>query len=156
MIERTASELLETMAQGMTAESVAQAFLDAIAQRDGRIRAFLHVDREAALAQARAVDAKRRRREPLGPLAGVPIAVKDVLCTAGTRILVLKSPGPNEKGVLALDYFFVFPLFARMFDVREIASFGTDAEFTDQAVAAYVAKYATKSADASGMVFRWM
>ncbi|MFM9449927.1 replication initiator [Streptomyces europaeiscabiei] len=35
-------------------------------------------------------------------------------------------------------------------DVREIAAFGTDAEFTDQAVAAYVAKYATKSADASG------
>ncbi|MET7583432.1 replication initiator [Streptomyces microflavus] len=38
------------------------------------------------------------------------------------------------------------------FDVREIASFGTDAEFTDQAVAAYVAKYATKSADASGIL----
>ncbi|WP_030382772.1 MULTISPECIES: replication initiator [unclassified Streptomyces] len=35
-------------------------------------------------------------------------------------------------------------------DVREIAAFGTDAELTDQAVAAYVAKYATKSADASG------
>ncbi|MEU8523647.1 replication initiator [Streptomyces sp. NPDC048577] len=40
------------------------------------------------------------------------------------------------------------------FDVREIASFGTDAEFTDQAVAAYVAKYATKSADASGALDR--
>ncbi|KIE28160.1 replication initiation protein [Streptomyces sp. MUSC 125] len=40
------------------------------------------------------------------------------------------------------------------FDVREIASFGTDAEFTDQAVAAYVAKYATKSADASGTLDR--
>lgn len=35
-------------------------------------------------------------------------------------------------------------------DVREIAAFGTDSELTDQAVAAYVAKYATKSADASG------
>ncbi|MEU0762825.1 replication initiator [Streptomyces microflavus] len=35
-------------------------------------------------------------------------------------------------------------------DVREIRAFGTDAEFTDQAVAAYVAKYATKSADVSG------
>ncbi|MFJ5095549.1 replication initiator [Streptomyces sp. NPDC088557] len=39
-------------------------------------------------------------------------------------------------------------------DVREIAAFGTDAEFTDQAVAAYVAKYATKSADASGALDR--
>ncbi|MEV8101845.1 replication initiator [Streptomyces sp. NPDC088135] len=39
-------------------------------------------------------------------------------------------------------------------DVREIAAFGTDAEFSDQAVAAYVAKYATKSADASGTLDR--
>ncbi|MEU6467612.1 replication initiator [Streptomyces sp. NPDC046976] len=39
-------------------------------------------------------------------------------------------------------------------DVREIAAFGTDAELTDQAVAAYVAKYATKSADASGALDR--
>ncbi|MEU9343742.1 replication initiator [Streptomyces sp. NPDC048278] len=39
-------------------------------------------------------------------------------------------------------------------DVREIAAFDTDAEFTDQAVAAYVAKYATKSADASGTLDR--
>jgi hypothetical protein len=39
-------------------------------------------------------------------------------------------------------------------DVREIASFGTDAVLTDQAVAAYVAKYATKSADASGTLDR--
>ncbi|MHC5906282.1 replication initiator, partial [Streptomyces sp. S6] len=39
-------------------------------------------------------------------------------------------------------------------DVREITAFGTDAEFTDHAVAAYVAKYATKSADASGALDR--
>lgn len=39
-------------------------------------------------------------------------------------------------------------------DVREIAAFSTDAELTDQAVAAYVAKYATKSADASGTLDR--
>ncbi|MFJ6622100.1 replication initiator [Kitasatospora sp. NPDC091335] len=39
-------------------------------------------------------------------------------------------------------------------DVREIAAFGTDAELTDQAVAAYVAKYATKSADSSGTLDR--
>ncbi|MGK4584824.1 replication initiator [Kitasatospora sp. HPMI-4] len=39
-------------------------------------------------------------------------------------------------------------------DVREIAAFGTDTELTDHAVAAYVAKYATKSADASGALDR--
>lgn len=38
----------------------------------------------------------------------------------GTRYLVLKSPRPNEKGVLVLDYSFTFPLFAKFFDVRRI------------------------------------
>src|SRR5262245_58022345 len=84
MLERTACELLELMAKGdATAEAVTQSFLQSIRERDGRIRAFLHVDEAQALAQARAVDAKRRRGEPLGALAGLPIAVKDVLCTAG-------------------------------------------------------------------------
>jgi len=45
------------------------------------LHAFLHVGREAALAAANAVDAKRARGERLGPLAGVPIAIKDALCT---------------------------------------------------------------------------
>jgi aspartyl-tRNA(Asn)/glutamyl-tRNA(Gln) amidotransferase subunit A len=46
------------------------------------LHAFLHVAREAALAAARAVDQKRARGETLGPLGGVPIAIKDALCTA--------------------------------------------------------------------------
>src|SRR5207253_2963259 len=52
-------------------------------ERDPTVRAFLHVDADSALEQARAVDLKHRRGEPLGPLAGVPVAIKDVLCTAG-------------------------------------------------------------------------
>jgi aspartyl-tRNA(Asn)/glutamyl-tRNA(Gln) amidotransferase subunit A len=84
MQERTACELLELMAKGdASAEAVTHSFLQTIRQRDGRIRAFLHVDEAQALTQARAVDAKRRRGDPLGALAGLPIAVKDVLCTAG-------------------------------------------------------------------------
>ena len=57
------------------------------------MRAFLHVDGERALAAADAVDAKRAAGEPLGPLAGVPLAIKDIFCltgaptTAGSRIL---------------------------------------------------------------------
>jgi aspartyl-tRNA(Asn)/glutamyl-tRNA(Gln) amidotransferase subunit A len=43
------------------------------------------VDDEAALTQARAVDARRRAGQPLGKLAGLPVAVKDVLCTRGQR-----------------------------------------------------------------------
>jgi aspartyl-tRNA(Asn)/glutamyl-tRNA(Gln) amidotransferase subunit A len=81
--DRTATELLAAQAQGESAESITRAFLDAIRRRDPKVKAFLHVDEAAALEQARAVDAKRKAGAPLGPLAGVPVAVKDVLCTAG-------------------------------------------------------------------------
>lgn len=84
MIERTAADLLAALSAGeVTAEALAAAFLEAVRQRDPKVRAFLHVDEGAALEQARAVDVKRRRGEPMGLLAGVPVAVKDVLCTKG-------------------------------------------------------------------------
>ena len=82
-IERTALELLHAQAQGETAEAITQAFLQAIKQRDPQVKAFLHVDDALALEQARAVDAKRKKGQPLGKLAGVPVAIKDVLCTRG-------------------------------------------------------------------------
>ena len=68
---------------------MAQAHLDRIAAVDGAVHAFLHVDAEGALAQAARVDAG----ELTGPLAGVPLALKDVssprACptTVGSRIL---------------------------------------------------------------------
>src|SRR5262245_2004660 len=84
MIERTALELRILLDRGeVSSEELTGAFLQAIRQRDPRVRAFLHVDEAAALGQARAVDARRKRGEPLGPLAGLPVAIKDVLCTAG-------------------------------------------------------------------------
>src|SRR4029077_18580993 len=67
-----------------SAESVALRSLERIAAIDGDVHAFLHVSRDGALAQARAVDAKRARGETLGPLAGGPIAIKDAICTRGT------------------------------------------------------------------------
>ncbi|MDP9496968.1 MAG: Asp-tRNA(Asn)/Glu-tRNA(Gln) amidotransferase subunit GatA [Actinomycetota bacterium] len=66
-------------AREVSAVEVAQAHLDRIAQVDDRVHAFLHVDADGALAQARRVDAG----ELTGPLAGVPLALKDVLCTEG-------------------------------------------------------------------------
>jgi aspartyl-tRNA(Asn)/glutamyl-tRNA(Gln) amidotransferase subunit A len=84
MIERPASELIPLLSKGdVTAESVASAFLKAIREREPKVRAFLHVDEANALEQARAVDTKRKQGEKVGPLAGVPVAIKDVLCTAG-------------------------------------------------------------------------
>src|SRR5260370_7286677 len=84
MLERTATEISQLLSRGeTTSEAVTADFLTAIKQRDGKIRAFLHVDESAALTQARSVDAKRKRGESLHPLAGVPIAIKDVLCVEG-------------------------------------------------------------------------
>jgi aspartyl-tRNA(Asn)/glutamyl-tRNA(Gln) amidotransferase subunit A len=84
MIERTASDLLAALTKGeVTSESITHDYLQVIRDRDSRIKAFLHVDEESALQQARHADAKRKREEPLGLLAGIPIAVKDVLCIAG-------------------------------------------------------------------------
>jgi aspartyl-tRNA(Asn)/glutamyl-tRNA(Gln) amidotransferase subunit A len=86
MIEHTATQLLSALAKGVTtAEALTGEFLQAIRQRESRIKAFLHVDEVHALEQARAVDQKRQRGAPLGPLAGIPVAVKDVLCTSGLR-----------------------------------------------------------------------
>ena len=82
-IERTALELLQAQAEGESAESIASAYLAAIRRREPLIRAFLNVDEADVLEQARAVDVKRKRGQPLGPLAGVPVAIKDVLCTRG-------------------------------------------------------------------------
>ena len=78
--ERSVSELLPLLARGdVTAEALTGHFLQAIRQRDPKVRAFLHVDETAALDQARAVDAKRKQGAKLGSLAGVPVAIKDVL-----------------------------------------------------------------------------
>jgi aspartyl-tRNA(Asn)/glutamyl-tRNA(Gln) amidotransferase subunit A len=70
-------------AREVSAVEVTQAHLDRIAAVDDRVHAFLYVDAEGALAAARAVDEARARGEQLGPLAGVPVAVKDILTTKG-------------------------------------------------------------------------
>jgi aspartyl-tRNA(Asn)/glutamyl-tRNA(Gln) amidotransferase subunit A len=59
------------------------AHLDRIDAVDGDLNAFLHVDREGALAAADRIDERRAAGEQLHPLAGVPIAVKDVVVTEG-------------------------------------------------------------------------
>jgi aspartyl-tRNA(Asn)/glutamyl-tRNA(Gln) amidotransferase subunit A len=80
----TAVELLKQMKSGaISAEEVTRAYLDRIDRFEGRIKAFLHRDADKALEKARDVDARRQSGQPVGELAGVPIALKDVLCTKG-------------------------------------------------------------------------
>jgi aspartyl-tRNA(Asn)/glutamyl-tRNA(Gln) amidotransferase subunit A len=80
LVRLSAAELAgRVAAREVSAVEVAQAHLDRIAEVDGRLHAFLHVDAEGALAQARRVDAG----EVTGPLAGVPLALKDVIVTKG-------------------------------------------------------------------------
>ena len=78
----------------VSAVEVAQAHLDRIGAVDADVHAFLHVSGESALQQARAVDdARARGEQPASTLAGVPLALKDILvqkgspATAGSKIL---------------------------------------------------------------------
>jgi len=90
----TAADTAAKVAAGeVSAVEVATAHLDRIAAVDDRVHAFLHVDRDGAIAAATAVDTARAAGEPLSALAGVPLALKDVLTqkgiptTCGSRIL---------------------------------------------------------------------
>jgi aspartyl-tRNA(Asn)/glutamyl-tRNA(Gln) amidotransferase subunit A len=94
LIRQSARVLAHAIATGeVSAREVTRAHLDRITEVDDRVHAFLHVGGEAALSAADSVDAKRAAGEPLGPLAGVPLALKDILTmrgaptTCGSRIL---------------------------------------------------------------------
>src|SRR3954451_8041209 len=86
MTEHSCVDLVRRQADGeLTAEAIARGCLDAVQQRDGQVKAFLRIDEDDVLSQARAVDARRKSGARPGTLAGVPIALKDVLCTQGQR-----------------------------------------------------------------------
>jgi Asp-tRNA(Asn)/Glu-tRNA(Gln) amidotransferase A subunit family amidase len=79
----TAIEAAGRIAGGdMSAADYVGACLARIAATDGKVRAFIHLDLEEALRQARALDEQRRNGKPLGPLHGVPVAIKDIFDTA--------------------------------------------------------------------------
>ncbi|MDO5677369.1 MAG: Asp-tRNA(Asn)/Glu-tRNA(Gln) amidotransferase subunit GatA [Propionibacteriaceae bacterium] len=82
IITKSAAELGRMMAAGeLTSEELTRASLEQIEKLNPTLNVFLAYDAEHALAQARAVDARRAAGEELGPLAGIPVGVKDNYCT---------------------------------------------------------------------------
>ena len=80
---RAAHEKLDR--KEISARELAQAAVDRIEQCEDRVRALLTLTAEDALAAADAIDARRARGETLPILAGIPIVLKDNLCTAGVK-----------------------------------------------------------------------
>src|SRR5262249_16331170 len=85
-MHRPIHELTDAYRRGdLTPTAVAEDYLARIGALDGKVGAYLTVMREQALAAARESEARWRAGTPRGPLDGAPIAVKDVVCTAGVR-----------------------------------------------------------------------
>lgn len=83
MTAPSATLLAERLAAGaLSARDAVEACLSRIAERDGEIRAFAHLDADHARAQADAVDRHRKAGRAIGPLHGVPVALKDIVDTA--------------------------------------------------------------------------
>lgn len=94
VLDSSASQLLADLDAGrVSATELAKACLNRIAECDGSVGAFLSVQAESALKSAAEIDRRRANRETLGALGGIPVAVKDVLCTeeepttCGSRML---------------------------------------------------------------------
>jgi aspartyl-tRNA(Asn)/glutamyl-tRNA(Gln) amidotransferase subunit A len=107
MIFKTAAEMATALAaKEVSSVELTQAHLDRISAVDGDVKAFLHVDKDGALAQAAAVDADRASGKNVSPLAGIPLALKDVLAqkdvptTAGSKILQGWKP-PYDSTVVS-------------------------------------------------------
>ncbi|MGK3135366.1 amidase [Pantoea trifolii] len=86
LLDEDATTLAALIRSGdVSAQEVTQAAIDRMEQREPQIQAFCTATPQLAMQQAAAVDAKRARGESLGALAGVPLAVKDLICTAGVK-----------------------------------------------------------------------
>ena len=107
ILDRSIPDIARLVSQGeVSAVEVTRLSLERIEKRNGIYGAFLTVQAERALDEARAVDARRTRGERLGALAGVPIGIKDALCTrdapttAASRIL---TRAPRRAGSATAD-----------------------------------------------------
>jgi len=85
LYELTVAEAMSRMAAGdISSEALTRSCLDRIDQVDGEVGAFITLDRDGALEQARTADLERKQGR-VGTLCGIPVAIKDLLCTRGMR-----------------------------------------------------------------------
>ena len=105
----TAMEAAAALQSGaLTAEALARACLARIALRDAAVQAWAHFDAEKVLAAAKASDLARSRGQKLGPLAGIPIGIKDIIDTVdyptenGTPVFAGRRPSTDASVVTQL------------------------------------------------------
>jgi Asp-tRNA(Asn)/Glu-tRNA(Gln) amidotransferase A subunit family amidase len=79
----SAADATRQISEGkLTSEELVQTCLERIRGLEPKVQAWQFLDEEHALAQARALDERKRNGEPLGPLHGVPVGIKDIIDTA--------------------------------------------------------------------------
>src|SRR5262249_40806593 len=107
-LSKSVSEIADAVARGdVSAEEIARSSVAAIEQSNPELGAFLATSAELAIEQARAIDQSRARGEKLGKLAGVPVGLKDALCTRGvattcaSKIRVAGEAGRTSTGMLS-------------------------------------------------------
>ena len=107
---KTLSELHESIASGrVKAADLASSYYARIEQVNPRLNIYLSLTKERALEKAGRVDATAAKGDPLGPLAGIPVGIKDVLvmrsapATAGSRILKDYHPPYDATAVARLE-----------------------------------------------------
>jgi Asp-tRNA(Asn)/Glu-tRNA(Gln) amidotransferase A subunit family amidase len=105
----TAIEAAERIAGGeLSSAKYVEACLDRIEAIDGKVHAFIHLDRKEALRQAAALDERRRNGKALGALHGIPVAIKDIFDTAdyktecGSPLLEGRHPMRDAAAVARL------------------------------------------------------
>ena len=90
-------DLSAAMAKGeITAEALVRRYLDRIAAVDGQVKAWIHVLADAALAEARALDAERKAGRLRSPLHGIPVGIKDVIDVRG---LPTRANSPSRADI---------------------------------------------------------
>ena len=103
MMHDTASGLLARMKKGEASSQEIVRELLQRAERLKRLNVFTHLDGDQIIAQAKSIDKRRQAGEPVGLLAGIPIAIKDVICvegeptTCGSRMLGALQSDPERK-----------------------------------------------------------